>query len=265
MKPALTFLISFWLLVLPGFALKAQNIRNFHYIIHKEHLESGRLKIVYRDPQGQVRPLSMCYPKLRAEGLDLEEGVAVFHFERIPSSQYDTIPACISNKTPLGRFEIDVNKRTIGDSFPVAKIPFHAINWYAALSLYKIRFAEQGTPVTAFSDPASMIVSVIYGYTLGYSKISHRSITHYYTTLGPFLGITSASLTTKTVTSPSLLTKDQSNVAFSYGISSVLGRNNFGVSFSLGFDASVGKNSSLWIYQHKPWLGIGVSSGLAMF
>lgn len=248
-----------------GFALRAQNIRNFHYIIRKEKIEDGSLKIIYRDPDGVVRPLSMCYPKLKAEGLDMENGVAVFHFQKIPSARFDSIPNCISNNTPLGRFEIDVKKRRIGDLHTVANIPFHAINWHAALSLYKIRFAQQGIPVTAVSDPASMIVSVIYGYTLGYSTIKHETITHYYMTLGPFVGITSANLNSKTVTHPGLLAKDQSNVGFSYGFSTVLGRNNFGISLSLGFDAGVGQNSSMWIYQHKPWLGIGVSSSLDMF
>jgi len=59
-----------------------------------------------------------------------------------------------------------------------------------------------------------MLISVIYGYTLGYSKINHESITNYYITIGPFAGITSANLNSSTVTNPLLLPKDQSNVAF---------------------------------------------------
>ncbi|WP_250429254.1 hypothetical protein [Pontibacter ruber] len=54
-------------------------------------------------------------------------------------------------------------------------------------------------------------------------------------------------------------------MAYSYGVSTVLGRNNFGFTFSFGFDASIGKNSSQWIYHHKPWFGLGVSTGLGMF
>ena len=262
MKRIFTLLLASGLFALLPISVNAQNIRNFYYIIKKKDIDNGKLIIIYRDQNDSVRPIKMCYPKLKAEGLYLEDGVPVFHFKSIPSSQYDTDPNCISNNTPLGHFEIDVNKTRIGEPHKVAKIPFRAINWNASLTVYKIRFAQNGYPVYAVSEPGSMEVSVIYGYTFGYSKINHESKTNYYTTIGPFAGITSAKLTSETVTNPLLLPKDQSNVAYSYGISAVFGRNNFGFSLSMGFDASVGKNSSLWIYQHKPWLGIGVSTGL---
>jgi hypothetical protein len=265
MKQVFTCLLTFLLLTLLALSAPAQNARNFFYLIKKKDIENGSLKIIYRDQNDSVRPIRMCYPKLKAEDLHLEDGVPVFHFESIPTSTYDSVPECISNSTPLGHFEVDVQKRKIGDPTTYARIPFRAINWNASLTLYKIRSAQHDTPVTAVSDPASMLVSVMYGYTLGYAKISHEALTHFYTTVGPFAGITSASLTSETVTNATLLSKDQNNVAYSYGISAVFGRNNFGFSLSLGFDASIGKNSSLWIYQHKPWVGIGVSTGLGMF
>ena len=68
----------------------------------------------------------------------------------------------------------------------------------------------------------------------------------------------------ETVTNPQALTRNQDNVALSYGVNAMFGRNNFGISLSLGFDVSVGKNSDLWIYQNKPWLGIGVSTNLGL-
>lgn len=265
MKRTLSFLLTIGLLVLTTLSATAQNTRNFYYIIRKKDMDNGRLKIIYRDPNDSVQPLKMCYPELKAEGFYLEDGVPVFHFKRIPSSQYDDDPACISNNTPLGRFEIDVHKRRIGEPHTTAKIPFRSVNWNASLTLYKIRFAQEDHPVLAVSDPASMLISVVYGYTFGFSRIDHESVTHYYITFGPFAGITSASLNGDTVSDPLLLSREQNNVAFSYGITTVVGRNNFGFSFSFGWDVSVGKNSSLWIYQNKPWLGIGVSSNLGMF
>jgi hypothetical protein len=265
MKQAFICLLTVGLFAILTISGNAQNAKNLYYIIKKKDIDTGRLKIIYIDQNDSVQPIQMCYPKLKAEGFYIEDGMPFFHFQKVPSSQYDTDPNCISNNTPLGHFEIDVKKSRIGDPHTVAKIPFRAINWNASLTLYKIRSAQHGNPVYAVSDPASMLVSVIYGYTFGYSKISHESITNYYTTIGPFAGITSANLTSDTVTNPALLTKEQNNVAYSYGISAVLGRNNFGFSLSLGFDASIGQNSSLWIYQHKPWFGIGVSTGLGMF
>ncbi len=104
----------------------------------------------------------------------------------------------------------------------------------------------------------------MYGFTTGTAKINHERITHFYFTTSAFVGATSASLKTETVTNPQLLSIDQNNVAFAYGLNLMAGRNNFGVSFSLGFDVALGKNSSIWIYQNKPWIGIGFSSNLGL-
>jgi hypothetical protein len=97
-------------------SVKAQNEKNFYYIIKKKDIDNGKLKIVYKDQNDSIRPLQMCYSKLKAEGLSLQDGVAVFHFEKIPSSKFDTTANCISNNTLLGRFEIDIKKRKIGGS-----------------------------------------------------------------------------------------------------------------------------------------------------
>jgi hypothetical protein len=244
---------------------RSQNTKNNYYIIRKSDVDNGKVKIIYRDPNDSVRKLKMCYDRLKAEGLEMVDGVPVFHFTQIKSAKFDSTPDCISNSTPLGQFEIDVKQDYVGDPHKTVRLPYRSINWNASLTLYKIRPAEHGNPVFAVSDPATMLVSVMYGYTVGTAKINHVSITHYFLTVGPFLGVTSASLTGTTVKHPALLPTDQSNVAFSYGLSSILGRNNFGFTFSFGFDVALGKNAGEWIYQNKPWLGIGVSAGLSVF
>lgn len=258
------FLLFLSLFLLTSVLSYAQNSKNFYYIIRKKDIESGKLKIIYRDQHDSVQPIKMCYPSLRAEGLYIDNGTPSFHFEAIPSSKYDSIPDCISNNTQMGHFEIDIKKRKIGDPSVKTKIPFRAFNWNASLMLYKIRFAPHNPPY-AVSDPASMLVSVTYGYTFGYAKISHESISHYYLTIGPMIGLTSAALNGSTVNNPAVLTQEQSNVAFSYGISTIWGRNNFGLTLSCGFDMSIGPNSGLWIYQNKPWLAFGVNTSIGMF
>ncbi|MFD2245289.1 hypothetical protein [Pontibacter ruber] len=176
MKQAFILLLASALYTLPAVSVYAQNIAHFYYIIKKKDIDSGRLKLIYRDHDDSIRSLRMCYPKLKAEDLHMEDGVPVFHFERIPASTYDSVPDCISNSTPLGRFEVDVGKRIIGDPTVVARIPFHAITWNASLTLFKIRTAQHGNPVFAVSDPASMLISVIYGYTFGYAKVNHEAL-----------------------------------------------------------------------------------------
>ena len=254
-------------LVLTAFtiAVQAQNSGNLYYLIKKKDIDNDKFKIIYKAPDGLIQPIRICYEKLKAEGLSLQDGIAVFHFEKINSSFYDTIPDCISNNTPLGQFEIDIAKRKIGDKNTVAKLPFRAWSWNITLIPYRVRFAQNSYPVYAEASADALAVSAMYGYTVGYAKINHESITHYHTTFGPFVGLTSADLNIETVTIPSKLTRDQSNVAITYGLSAIFGRDNFGISLSLGFDMSIGKNSDIWIYQNKPWFGIGISSGLGIF
>lgn len=255
---------SLLILLLTSLSASSQNTKNFYYLIKKQSVDNGKLRIIYRDTNGVIQPVKMCYPKLKAEGLSMENGVPVFHFERIPSSEFDTLSNCISNNTSPGQFEIDVKKKKVGDPKVVVKLPFHAWNWNISLIPYRIRFPQNGDPVYAEASADALAVSVMYGYTLGYAKITHESINHYYLTIGPFAGLTSADLNGNTVTNVSLLAKDQSNLAISYGLSTMLGRNNFGFSFSFGFDASMGKSSYLWIYQNKPWVGVGVSTNLGL-
>ena len=50
----------------------------------------------------------------------------------------------------------------------------------------------------------------------------------------------------------------------SSGYTVTIGRNNFGITLSLGFDMALGQNSTTWIYQNRPWLGIGVSTNLGL-
>ena len=251
-------ILSFMFLIVTGYS---QNTQHFYYVIKKSAVESDKLKIIYKDDNGIIRQLKMCYPKLKAEDLTMQNGIPVFHFEKIKSSEFDSIPDCISNTTPTGRFEIDVSKKRIGDENIIAKIPFHAFTWGVSIIPYRIRFPQYNVPL---SSDSKIDFSFMYGFTTGVAKVNHERITHYYFTTSAFAGATSASLKKETVTNPQLLSTDQNNVAFAYGLNLMAGRNNFGISFSFGFDVAFGKNSSIWIYQNKPWVGIGFSSNLGL-
>jgi hypothetical protein len=241
--------------------LQAQNSKNFYYVIKKRDVDNGKLRIIYRNEKDSICSIRMCHSSLKAEDLHIEAGVPVFHFEKIKSSQYDDLDSCISNNTKLGKFEIDVKKRKIGNPNIIAKIPFRAINWGISVTPYRVRFAQDSIP---FSTDSKIELAFLYGYTVGYAQINHEAITHYYFTSSLFLGATTAKLTKASVTEPQRLKKEQNSFAASYGVNMMFGRNNFGVSLCLGFDTAFGQNSTLWIYQNKPWIGLGVSTNLAM-
>ncbi len=249
LKYYLTALLSVMFLITSSYA---QNTQHFYYIIKKSAVESGKLKIVYRDQHDSIRPVRMCYPELKAEDLSMQNGIPVLHFEKIAASEYDSISDCISNNTPTGRFEIDVIKKKIGDDNVIAKIPFYAFTWGISIIPYRVRFAQNAIPLSA---DAKIDFSFMYGFTTGIAKVNHERITHYYFTTSAFMGATSASLKKETVTKPQQLITDQNNVAFTYGVNLMAGRNDFG---------ALGENSSIWIYQNKPWIGIGLSSNLGL-
>lgn len=242
--------------------LEAQNSKNFYYIIKKKDIDNGKIKIVYRDQNDSIHPLKMCYSKMKAEELRVQGGIASFHFESINSTEFDSVTDCISNATKLGRFEIDLRKHTIGDKNRIVKIPFRKIGWGISIVPFRIRFAKDSIPLTTENK---LEFAGTYGYSFGYAKINHEEIIHYSLTTGFFGGLTSAPLKKETVTKPDNLKASQNNAAVSYGIMATFARNNFGVSFSFGFDTSLGQNSTLWIYQNKPWIGLGISSSLSMF
>lgn len=252
-------LLSFVFLIVPGYA---QNARNLHYLIKKSAIESGELKINFRDKNDSLQPIKMCYEKMKAEDLSIKNGFVVFHFEKVNSSRYDSVPGCISNNTPFTYFEIDVSKKKIGDDYIVAKVPFHTLMWGVSIIPFRARFGQDTIPL---SSEAKIDFTFTYGFATGFARIDQDRITHYYISTSPFLGATSANLKKQNVKNPTQLLHDQSNVAITYGLNLMLGVNNFGVSFSLGFDHALGKNASNWIYQNKPWIGIGLSSNLGLF
>jgi hypothetical protein len=45
----------------------------------------------------------------------------------------------------------------------------------------------------------------------------------------------------------------------------LLGRNNLGLSISAGYEYAIGPYSKGWIYQGRPWVGIGIITSLGMF
>lgn len=51
-------------------------------------------------------------------------------------------------------------------------------------------------------------------------------------------------------------------LGFNYGISGIFGYRSFTLGLALGFETLLDKNAALWIYNHKPWLGITIGLNL---
>ncbi|WP_064198653.1 MULTISPECIES: hypothetical protein [Emticicia] len=242
-------------------SLFGQNRSNFHHIIKKAHIESHYLPLVYKDKNGKVQNVTVCSPKL--DGIiTLDKGVPVIDFWAIIDSEHADKPNCISKNTELGRFELDLSRKTVGDPTKYVIVPFTAWTFGVGTTPFRYRPKADSSSSTVSSN---LGLSISYGKTWGVSKISPRSITNLSFTIGPFLGLSSVDLKKSTVKNPSTWKTDRTNVAFSYGINAIVARNNLGLVFSLGFDKNLGQDSNKWSYQNKPWFGLGINTNLGIF
>ncbi len=182
-------------------------------------------------------------------------------------------PNEISGNTPINSqsyFMIPLCERKyIGDPNTYVKIGFRS--WAMGVGAIGFRYrAKQDTVNNGnVSSTVSSGISLNYnfGYALGYSKINAKRMTNYSVVFGGFVGLTSATLNKTAVKNPTIWSKnwDRTNPAISYGANVILSRNNFGFVFSVGFDSNIGFGADEWVYQHKPWIGIGINTSLGIF
>ncbi len=162
-------------------------------------------------------------------------------------------------------------RTTIGQPTRVLKVPFNCLTFGVATIPFRLRGSQTISSTekskTTVTSPRPDI-AFTGGWTVGKSTITSRSIINYSSTFGAFLGLSSAEIKSGAVSSTSVLygtSKSQNNPALSYGASITLARNNLGLVLALGFDNSFGEFSNDWIYQNKPWLGVGLSANLGLF
>jgi hypothetical protein len=256
MKTRLTLLF-----ILVTFFTNGQNRAQFHHKIKRSYIESGYLDLVYKDKNMNKKNVTLCSEE-RPGIITLVNGVPVIDFWQIKDSLNVQIDTCLSKNTDLGRFEIDLSRNKVGEPTRYIVIPFRAWSWGVGTNPFRYRPKTNGT----FSSVSTSLgVSLNYGKTYGFSKISPRAINNYSITIGPFIGLSSVELKKSTVKSPNTWETDRTNVAFSYGLNAILARNNFGLVFSIGFDNSFGENSKEWSHQNMPWFGIGINTSLGIF
>ena len=159
----------------------------------------------------------------------------------------------------------------IGDPTRYLKVPFNCFTFGVATLPFRYRGSESINSTEKVSSTITSPkpdISFTGGWTFGKSYISNRSIVNLSATFGAFLGLTSTEIKDGVVNSTSVIygtKKIQTNPAIQYGPAITLARNNLGVVIAVGFDSNIGSYSNDWIYQTRPWLGIGLSANLGLF
>ncbi len=231
-----------------------------HHIIKKSAIESGYLPLIYKDNDNQLQRVSICSEKLFGI-VRIDQGVPVIDFWPITNDDYANNPHCISKNTELGRFEIDLLRKKVGDPVRYIKVPFSG--WIFGIGTIPFRLRPK-TKILPSAASSQIGINLSYGKYVGYSRVTERAITNYGLIIGPFVGITEVRLEKSTVINPDNWFADRTNSAFTYGINVALTRNNLGLVLSWGYDHNFGHDAKYWGYQNKPWIGIGLNTYLGI-
>lgn len=185
---------------------------------------------------------------------------------RTPGS--DTIAG--GTKINPGYFKLDLQPRNkLGVYTPYLKVGFRSFALGVSVGTFRYRAKQDTTNgVVAGTVSSALSLNVNFGYAIGFSKITSKRMTNYAITPGGFIGFSAVKLDNTVVENPGEWRKtldDRTNPAISYGANVVLSRNNLGFVFSLGFDCNIGPKAKQWVYQNKPWIGIGVNANIGIF
>lgn len=159
------------------------------------------------------------------------------------------------------RIEVDLTRDSVGGTTCRAKIPFRAFLVSFNTVPLRLRLVSRDTrnPTPATTN---LNFAVNVGGVRGNSYFSTRSVNHYGYALSVFLGATTVTLDQGAYLHKSVYDTDRTNLGISAGLSFTLIRNNVGMVAALGIDHCTGHNRGEWLYQNRPWLGIGISTGL---
>ncbi len=241
-------------------AALGQSRSKIHHIIKKSAVESGYLPLIYKDKENKPQPVSLCSDKLYGI-IRIDRDMPVVDFWAITNNDYASDLHCISKNTELGRFEIDLSRKKVGDPVRYIKVPFSGWLFGIGTTPFRFRPKTESLPSAVSSQVG---INFSYGKYVGFSKVSQRAITNYGLIIGPFAGITEVRLEKGTVKNPDNWVADRTNAALTYGINIALTRNNLGIVLSLGHDHNFGKDAEYWGYQNKPWIGIGINTYLGI-
>jgi hypothetical protein len=87
-----------------------------------------------------------------------------------------------------------------------------------------------------------------------------RKIDHYGFSIGGFVGLGNSVINSDV--SQGLILYEYQGITFSKGVAGIIAFNNFTLGMAYGFDNLLDNNSSQWIYNQKPWVGLALGLNL---
>lgn len=130
----------------------------------------------------------------------------------------------------------------------------------------KFRFAENEVPPQLNSE----LNGVIYiGFRRDHYRIEYqknplkkyeRRTIHFGYSVGLFTGFGNTFMSPTNTND--ILQQEYDGIVWSKGLAGIIGVNNLSIGIAIGFDNLLDENKNIWIYENKPWIGLGFGLNL---
>lgn len=130
----------------------------------------------------------------------------------------------------------------------------------------KLRFAGNDVPAQINSELNGAIYvgykknKYIIKYRMSPLHVQERKIIKLGYSLGLFTGFGSTFISPTTTNFN--LEQEYDGIVWSKGLAGIIEVNRLSVGIAVGFDNLIDKNKNIWIYENKPWIGLGVGLNL---
>jgi hypothetical protein len=265
-------------------------IRRKNFMLIQKFNPNGTLLAADYELNQAVKPATFLYTKNHYFGWDkmkanvtLDKGrllvdilrpVDTLVFDSTVSPLNSTFDTSRQIKSKNMLYEIDLLRENIRQPMRVIRLPFTATTWSAGIIAARYRIPKKGTGYPpSFGSATSVGLVGTIQQTWGYSYFNSKTVTHYTVSLGGVVGFSSAEISSSTIKSDPEFKSYKTDVGGNkiflpstiFGAHLLLGRNNLGLSISAGYEYAIGPYSKGWIYQGRPWVGIGIITSLGMF
>lgn len=272
-------LLPLLIFILLGFVTRiyGQNSARFHHLLTQQIINDASFTLLLKQSNQPDKTMQLPPGKVIKCVITLDKGTPALDIWRIEDDptdntkdEFGTLKNAQSNivnaETPVGSLVLSDDRTKLGQPTRVLKVPFKGFTWGVATTPFRYRFRTDSTRATVASN---LTLSLSYGYFWGKTTFTSRLTRHHANIVSFFFGAASADINSKTVKTPETWTKagtaDRTNPALSYGLSYTRSINNLGIVLSVGLDTAIGPYSSHWSFQNRPWIGIGVNTGIGLF
>lgn len=174
------------------------------------------------------------------------------------------------NQNTTTSLTLDNLRDSLGEPTKAYRIPFKMYNFGLLTVPFRIRGKVTATldnvsteiPTTA---TASLNTAFFGAKTWGKSSVTSRGMVNHYFSIAAFVGPTLVSLAKGNVENSTSFPGSKIDLPGGMiGAGAIFGRNNTGLLLSVGLDY-VFKKDAGWVYNGKPWFGLGVVTSLGAF